>query len=230
MRVLLVEDDPSIAGALCEGLPRYGFTVDHVTTGAEALAGFGEAELVLLDLGLPDADGIDICRRIRVVSEVPLIIITARSDEIERVVGLELGADDYVSKPFGLRELVARMRAVTRRTAPRSGEPEAPPAPAETPAQQLGSLRLDRAARRAFVADSEVALTPKEFDLLSLLAATPGVVHTREQLIEEVWDSNWFGSTRTLDVHVGALRKKLADAVEVNTVRGVGFRLDPVQR
>jgi len=230
MRVLLVEDDPSIAGALCEGLPRYGFTVDHVTTGAEALAGFGDAELVLLDLGLPDADGIDICRRIRVVSEVPLIIITARSDEIERVVGLELGADDYVSKPFGLRELVARMRAVTRRTAPRSGEPEAPAVPAETPAQQLGSLRLDRAARRAFVADSEVALTPKEFDLLSLLAATPGVVHTREQLIEEVWDSNWFGSTRTLDVHVGALRKKLADAVEVNTVRGVGFRLDPVQR
>lgn len=230
MRVLLVEDDPSIAGALCEGLPRYGFTVDHVTTGAEALAGFGDAELVLLDLGLPDADGIDICRRIRVVSEVPLIIITARSDEIERVVGLELGADDYVSKPFGLRELVARMRAVARRTTPRSGEPEAPPAPAETPAQQLGSLRLDRAARRAFVADDEIALTPKEFDLLSLLAATPGVVHTREQLIEEVWDSNWFGSTRTLDVHVGALRKKLADAVEVSTVRGVGFRLDPVER
>ncbi|MEU4393376.1 response regulator transcription factor [Kribbella sp. NPDC023855] len=229
MRVLLVEDDPSIAGALCEGLPRYGFAVDHVTTGAEALAGFGAAELVLLDLGLPDADGIDICRRIRAVSEVPLIIITARSDEIERVVGLELGADDYVSKPFGLRELVARMRAVTRRTAPRSSaaEPEPPPAVAT---QQLGSLRLDRGARRAFVAETEISLTPKEFDLLSLLAATPGVVHTREQLIEEVWDSNWFGSTRTLDVHVGALRKKLADAVEVNTVRGVGFRLDPVAR
>lgn len=229
MRVLLVEDDPSIAGALRDGLPRYGFTVDHVTTGAEALAGFGTAELVLLDLGLPDADGIDICRRIRTVSEVPLIIITARSDEIERVVGLELGADDYVSKPFGLRELVARMRAVTRRTGVRSSEPE-PPAPGVAPTQRLGDLRLDRAARRAFVAGAEISLTPKEFDLLSLLAATPGVVHTREQLIEEVWDSNWFGSTRTLDVHVGALRKKLADAVEVNTVRGVGFRLDPVAR
>jgi DNA-binding response OmpR family regulator len=224
MRVLLVEDDPSIAGALCEGLPRYGFHVEAVTTGAEALAGFGAAELVLLDLGLPDADGIDICRRIRTTSDVPLIIITARSDEIERVVGLELGADDYVSKPFGLRELVARMRAVARRTTPR-GE-----GPAEPAGQQLGSLRLDRAARRAFVAGAEIALTPKEFDLLSLLAESPGVVLTREQLIERVWDSNWFGSTRTLDVHVGALRKKLAAAVEVNTVRGVGFRLDPVRR
>jgi two-component system, OmpR family, response regulator RegX3 len=114
MLVLLVEDDPSIAGALSEGLPRYGFSVEHVWTGAEALAAFREADLVLLDLGLPDADGIDVCRRIRATSDVPLIIITARSDEIERVVGLELGADDYVSKPFGLRELVARMRAVTR--------------------------------------------------------------------------------------------------------------------
>lgn len=226
MHVLLVEDDPSIAGALCDGLPRYGFSVGHVTTGADALAGFESAELVLLDLGLPDADGIDICRRIRATSDVPLIIITARSDEIERVVGLELGADDYVSKPFGLRELVARMRAVTRRTGPRTTESSG----AETAMQQLGSLRLDRAARRAFVADVEVQLTPKEFDLLSLLATSPGVVYTRDQLIEEVWDSNWFGSTRTLDVHIGALRKKLADAVEVHTVRGVGFRLEPVQR
>jgi DNA-binding response OmpR family regulator len=226
MRVLLVEDDPSIAGALCEGLPRYGFSVEHVWTGAEALAAFGEADLVLLDLGLPDADGIDVCRRIRATSDVPLIIITARSDEIERVVGLELGADDYVSKPFGLRELVARMRAVTRRTTPRESEPKPLP---ESAIQQLGRLRLDRAARRAFVADVEIQLTPKEFDLLSLLAATPGVVHTREQLIEGVWDSNWFGSTRTLDVHVGALRKKLDGAVEVHTVRGVGFRLEPVE-
>ena len=229
MRVLLVEDDPSIAGALIDGLPRYGFSVEHVTTGAEALAGFGAAELVLLDLGLPDADGIDVCRRIRATSDVPLIIITARSDEIERVVGLELGADDYVSKPFGLRELVARMRAVTRRTTPRGSEPE-PPKPAWTATQQLGDLRLDRAARRAFVGEVEIQLTPKEFDLLSLLAAGPGVVHTREQLIEEVWDSNWFGSTRTLDVHVGALRKKLDGSVEIHTVRGVGFRLEPVEQ
>ena len=217
---------PSIAGALSEGLPRYGFSVEHVWTGAEALAAFGAADLVLLDLGLPDTDGIDICRRIRATSDVPLIIITARSDEIERVVGLELGADDYVSKPFGLRELVARMRAVTRRTAPRESEPKS----AESETQQLGTLRLDRAARRAFVADVEIQLTPKEYDLLSLLAAGPGVVHTREQLIEEVWDSNWFGSTRTLDVHVGALRKKLDGSVEVHTVRGVGFRLEPVER
>ncbi|TDD63420.1 response regulator transcription factor [Kribbella antibiotica] len=227
MRVLLVEDDPSIAGALCEGLPRYGFSVDHVTTGAAALERFDGSELVLLDLGLPDADGIDICRRIRTTSDVPLIIITARSDEIERVVGLELGADDYVSKPFGLRELVARMRAVTRRGVPRSAESEAV---AEPVGQRLGPLRIDRAARRAFVADAEVTLTPKEFDLLSLLAESPGVVLTREQLIASVWDSNWFGSTRTLDVHVGALRKKLVAAVEISTVRGVGFRLEPAGR
>jgi DNA-binding response OmpR family regulator len=223
MQVLLVEDDPSIAGALCEGLPRYGFSVEHVWTGADALAAFDTAELVLLDLGLPDTDGIDVCRRIRATSDVPLIIITARSDEIERVVGLELGADDYVSKPFGLRELVARMRAVTRRTTAR---------PAEQPAedQQLGSLRLDRKARRVFVGQEEIQLTPKEYDLLVLLADNPGAVLTREQLIAEVWDSNWFGSTRTLDVHVGALRKKLAGAVEVHTVRGVGFRFEPVER
>jgi DNA-binding response OmpR family regulator len=229
MRVLLVEDDPSIAGALCEGLPRYGFSVEHVWTAADALEAFNEAEVVLLDLGLPDADGIDVCRRIRVTSDVPLIIITARSDEIERVVGLELGADDYVSKPFGLRELVARIRAVARRTTPRDSEPQPKPQP-ESAVHQLGRLRLDRAARRAFVDDVELQLTPKEFDLLSLLAASPGVVHTREQLIEEVWDSNWFGSTRTLDVHVGALRKKLDGAVEVHTVRGVGFRLEPVEQ
>jgi len=218
--VLLVEDDPAIAGALAEGLPRYGFEVRHVTTGAEALASHPAAGVVLLDLGLPDADGIDICRRIRAVSDVPLIIITARSDEIERVVGLEIGADDYVSKPFGLRELVARIRAVTRRTAVRDQ------VAAPVDAQQFGVMTLDRAARRVFVSGAEVSLTPREFDLLALLASRPGAVHTREQLIEEVWDSNWFGSTRTLDVHVGSLRKKLAGAIEVQTVRGVGFRLE----
>ncbi|MET7282224.1 response regulator transcription factor [Kribbella sp. NPDC005582] len=220
--VLLVEDDPAIAGALAEGLPRYGFEVRHVTTGAEALASHPAAGVVLLDLGLPDADGIDICRRIRAVSDVPLIIITARSDEIERVVGLEIGADDYVSKPFGLRELVARIRAVTRRTAVRDQVVAAAP----VDAQQFGVMTLDRAARRVFVSGTEVSLTPREFDLLALLASRPGAVHTREQLIEEVWDSNWFGSTRTLDVHVGSLRKKLAGAIDVQTVRGVGFRLE----
>lgn len=219
--VLLVEDDPAIAGALCDGLPRYGFEVRHVTTGAQALASHSAAEVVLLDLGLPDADGIDVCRRIRAVSEVPLIIITARSDEIERVVGLEIGADDYVSKPFGLRELVARIRAVTRRTAVRD---QVVAALVDT--QQLGAMTLDRAARRVFVSGVEVSLTPREFDLLALLASRPGAVHTREQLIEEVWDSNWFGSTRTLDVHIGSLRKKLAGAIDVQTVRGVGFRLE----
>ncbi|MBT0567614.1 response regulator transcription factor [Williamsia sp. CHRR-6] len=242
MRVLLVEDDPAIAEALVDGLPRYGFEVTHVTTAAEALAGFDDAEVVLLDLGLPDADGIEVCRTIRATSDVPLLIITARSDEVERVVGLELGADDYLTKPFGLRELVARIRAVLRRTtavatpdadgsdAGPSGSPAATtgpiPAAGGTQVQTIGRLRIDRDARRAFVDDDEVSLTPKEFDLLATLASRPGVVLGREDLMNEVWDEHWFGSTRTLDVHVGALRRKLTGALEITTVRGVGFRVE----
>jgi two-component system response regulator RegX3 len=244
MDVLLVEDDASIAGALLDGLPRYGFDVQHVTTSAEALQAHPGVRLVLLDLGLPDGDGIDVCRMIRAVSDVPIIIITARSDEVERVVGLELGADDYVSKPFGLRELVARMRAVLRRTTVRDEDPlgetsldsavplvNAQPTGVSAIAQDqvIGSLRLDRDGRRVFLEGAEIALTPKEFDLLSLLASRPGAVHTRESLISDVWDVHWFGSTRTLDVHVGALRRKLGIAIEVQTVRGVGFRLEPVR-
>ena len=222
MRILLVEDDPAIARALCDGLPRYGFEVTHVTTGAEALARHGEADLVLLDLGLPDVDGIDVCRRVRAVSEVPLLIITARSEEVERVVGLELGADDYLSKPFGLRELVARMRAVLRRTGPAS---VADQEPATESVQRLGALALDRLGRRLSGPDGEIAMTPKEFDLLVALAEQPGVVRAREDLMNEVWDPHWFGSTRTLDVHVGALRRKVGAHLDLQTVRGVGFRL-----
>jgi len=216
MRVLLVEDDDPVAESLCRGLERYGFSVDWVRTAGEALAA-GEYDMVLLDLGLPDSDGLDVCRELRARGPVPIIVISARSDEVDRVVGLELGADDYVSKPFGVREVVARMRAVLRRTRP---------ADADTPAEPAaGRVVIDRRSRRVSRDGAEVVLAPKEFDLLALLAEEPGAVFTREQIMEAVWDVNWFGSTKTLDVHVGALRRKLGDAAAVEAVRGVGFRL-----
>lgn len=152
---------------------------------------------------------------------MPIVVITARHDEIDTVAGLEVGADDYVSKPFGVREIIARIRAVMRRTGS-NAEVEA-----STPPPQLhGAITLDRAARRVSVDGSEIALAPKEFDLLAHLAETPGAVFTREQLMEAVWDEHWFGPTRTLDVHVAALRQKFGDALVLTTVRGVGFRLE----
>jgi DNA-binding response OmpR family regulator len=171
--------------------------------------------VVLLDLGLPDCDGFDVCRELRSRSEVPIIVVTARSDEVDRVVGLELGADDYMVKPFGFRELLARIRAVTRRRGPRF----------EPGATELGRLSLDRRTRRVLLDGEELALTPKEFDLLAYLADDPGAVRNRQQLIEEVWDPHWYGPTKTLDVHVASLRRKLGDAGWIETVRGVGFRL-----
>jgi two-component system response regulator RegX3 len=214
MRVLLVEDDDSIAEPLLSGLARYGFRVDRVRTGAEALAAASH-DLVLLDLGLPDMDGMDVCRRLRAVSPMPIIVITARSDEVDRVLGLELGADDYVVKPFGFRELVARIRAVTRRA--QATEPAA--------VQRLGSLELDRRERRVRIDGVAVTLTAKEFDLLALLSEDPGAVLARERILERVWDQHWFGPTKTLDVHVASLRGKLGDPGWIETVRGVGFRL-----
>jgi two-component system response regulator RegX3 len=216
MRVLLVEDDDSIAEPLTAGLGRHGFQVSRARTGAEALAA-PPHEVVLLDLGLPDMDGIDVCRQLRATSAVPIIVVTARSEEVDRVLGLELGADDYVVKPFGFRELVARIRAVTRRARPPAG-------PAEDP-QRLGRLELDRRQRLVLLDGEEVALTAKEFDLLALLAENPGAVFTRDQILEQVWDPHWFGPTKTLDVHVASLRKKLGDPGWIETVRGVGFRL-----
>ena len=219
MRVLLVEDDDPVAESLRRGLERYGFAVDWVRTGREALAA-PQPDLVLLDLGLPDTDGLDVCRELRSRGTVPIIVISARSDEVDRVVGLELGADDYVSKPFGVREVVARMRAVLRRTSAATADAAPEPEPA-------GRLAIDRRARRVQVDGAELTLAPKEFDLLALLAEEPGAVFTREQIMEAVWDVNWFGSTKTLDVHVGALRRKLGDAAAVEAIRGVGFRLSP---
>jgi two-component system, OmpR family, response regulator RegX3 len=225
MRVLVVEDDPAIAGPLVRGLTRAGYEVEHVATAAQALAATS-VDLVLLDLGLPDADGIDVCRQLRATSSVPIIVVSARTDELDRVLGLELGADDYVVKPFGMRELIARIRAVLRRVqlpVPVTSEP--PLTPSEWDTTVVGRLRLDRRARRVHLGDGEVPLTPKEFDLLAVLMRDPGAVYRRETIIDEVWDTNWYGSTRTLDVHVAALRRKLGDPTWIETVRGVGFRL-----
>jgi DNA-binding response OmpR family regulator len=217
MRLLVIEDDPSIAEPLSAGLRREGFDIELAGTGAMALEA-DECDLVLLDLGLPDMDGRDVCRLLRQRSKVPIIVVTARGDEIDRVILLELGADDYVVKPFGFRELVARIRAVLRRTGEQS-EP-APPDPCIV----VGQLSIDTRTRSVTLDGSPVTLTPKEHDLLVYLARDPGAVFTRKQLIEDVWDQNWWGSTKTLDVHIASLRKKLSPEL-IETVRGVGFRL-----
>ncbi|MFN8035924.1 MAG: response regulator transcription factor [Acidimicrobiia bacterium] len=215
MEILLVEDDDAIAAPLAKGLEREGFAVRRVATGAAALDA-EPPDVVLLDLGLPDVDGFEVCRRLRAGSDVPIIVITARSDEVDRVVGLELGADDYIVKPFGFRELVARIRAVTRRRQPRGDDGAL---------TELDGLVVDRRTRRVTVGSDEVPLTPKEFDLLALLAEDPGAVISRQRILEEVWDPHWYGPTKTLDVHVASLRKKLGDPSWIETVRGVGFRL-----
>ncbi len=215
MRILLVEDEDAIAEPLADGLRREGFVVDRAATGSEALAA-AASDLVLLDLRLPDLDGLDVCRRLRERSDVPIIVVTARGEEADRVVGLELGADDYVVKPFGLRELIARIRAVSRRTSSRGSTTEP---------LRIGALEVDERARRATLGGRELELTPKEFDLLAALARDPGAAISRRRLLEEVWETTWYGSAKTIDVHVAALRRKLGDPGWIETVRGVGFRL-----
>jgi len=214
VRVLIVEDEETIAEPLAEGLRREGFEVERAASGAEALAA-PAVDLVLLDLRLPDLDGLDVCRELRARSSVPIIVVTARGEEADRVVGLELGADDYVVKPFGLRELIARIRAVSRRARGDSADGVV----------RVGELEVDRRARRARVGGRELQLTPKEFDLLAALARDPGAALSRRRLLEEVWETSWYGSTKTIDVHVAALRRKLGDPGWIETVRGVGFRL-----
>lgn len=222
VQVLVVEDDDAIAEPLVRGLEREGFEVARAATGGEGLEAATRQpvpELVLLDLGLPDVDGYEVCRRLRAISDVPIIVITARGDEIDRVLGLELGADDYVVKPFGFRELVARIRAVTRRTGRETGGAERGPLAVDE------HVELDARSRRVTRDGEEVALTRKEFDLLALLARDPGATLTREEILEQVWDAHWYGPTKTLDVHIASLRRKLGDAGLIETVRGVGFRL-----
>ena len=214
MDVLLVEDDDAVAEPLAKGLAREGFVVRRAPDGASALAA-DPGDLVLLDLGLPDVDGFEVCRTLRARSSVPIIVLSARGEEVDRVIGLELGADDYLVKPFGLRELIARIRAVTRRVDRRP----------DVDTIDVGDLRIDRRAHQVSIAGRAVTLTPKEYDLLVCLARDPGAVRTRGEIIDEVWDTHWYGPTKTLDVHVASLRRKLGDPAFVETVRGVGYRL-----
>jgi DNA-binding response OmpR family regulator len=215
MRVLVVEDEDAIADPLLEGLGREGFEVERAATGQDALSA-AEPDLVLLDLRLPDVDGFEVCRRLRERSRVPIIVVSARGEEVDRVVGLELGADDYIVKPYGLRELVARIHAVMRRLEPRAGD--------VTP-MRVDGLVVDRRARRVTLDGDPLQLTPREFDLLALLASDPGAAISRERIFEDVWETRWFGSPKTIDVHIAALRRKLGDPGWIETVRGVGFRL-----
>ncbi len=217
MRVLVVEDEDAIAVPLQEGLEREGFEVERAATGQAALDA-AQVDIVLLDLRLPDIDGLDVCRQLRARSDVPIIIVSARGEEADRVVGLELGADDYVVKPFGLREVVARIRAVARRG---RGRPDG------RGGIVIGPLVVDVSGHRVVLDGEPLELTPKEFDLLVLLASEPDVAVTRQRVMAEVWNTTWFGSTKALDVHVASLRRKLGDPGWIETVRGIGFRLHP---
>jgi len=218
VRILIVEDDDAIAKPLADGLRREGFEVTRVATGEQALEA-SLPDLVLLDLRLPGMDGTEVCRRLRARSDVPIIVVTAKGEEVDRVVGLELGADDYIVKPFGFRELLARIRAVMRRARPGSDRFQI----------QAGELEIDVRGRRATLEGAPLNLTTKEFDLLALLASEPGTVVSRQRILREVWDTDWFGPTKTVDVHVASLRKKLGDPAWIETVRGIGLRLVPHQ-
>ncbi|MFF5425497.1 MULTISPECIES: response regulator transcription factor [unclassified Streptomyces] len=228
MRLLLVEDDDHVAAALSAVLARHGFAVTHARNGEEALQAVlptaqGERPsfgVILLDLGLPDQDGYQVCGRIRKLTTTPVIMVTARADVRSRIHGLNLGADDYVVKPYDTGELLARIHAVSRRST----------GPEETAAGsgsllRLGSVTIELPTRRVSVDGESVALTRKEFDLLALLAQRPGVVFRREQIISEVWHTSWEGTGRTLEVHVASLRSKLRMPALIETVRGVGYRL-----
>ena len=225
IRILLVEDEATISEPLAESLGRDGFEAEVAAT----LAGAREAirreppDLVLLDVMLPDGDGRDLAREIRHASDVPIVMLTARGEEIDRVLGLELGADDYVVKPFSSRELTARIRAIMRR-----GRARQQRSPIE-----IGAVRLDPASRTLTKDGEPIDLAAREFDLLHLLMENAGEVLRRERIMDEVWDPHWFGPTKTLDVHISWLRKKIEDdpahPTYITTIRGVGFRFRPVE-
>jgi DNA-binding response OmpR family regulator len=221
-RVLLAEDDVSISEPLARALRREGYEVEVREDGPTALeAGLlGAFDLLVLDLGLPGIDGLEVCRRLRTEGHsFPVLVLTARADEVDTVVGLDAGADDYVTKPFRLAELLARVRALLRRGAAEG-----------TSQSTTQGVRIDVESHRAWMGDDELQLTAKEFDLLRVLVRDAGRVVTREQLMREVWDTTWWSSTKTLDMHISWLRKKLGDDAAapryISTVRGVGFRFE----
>ena len=223
MKVVLIEDDPAIAGAIVDALEAVSWSVRHLATGQDGLESLrrDSADILVVDLGLPDIDGIEVVRRAREQAGLPIIVVSARGEEADRILALELGADDYLVKPFGIRELLARIRAVHRRSA-------AAPGSEKDSILTVGSLSIDPRQRSVTVGGDSVTLTTKEFDLLHYLAGDPEAVFRRETILQDVWDMNWYGSTKTLDVHIASLRKKLGDPRWIESVRGVGFRLhDP---
>lgn len=224
-RVLVVEDDEGIREMLKYNLVTAGFSVQEARDGAAGLrtARTSPPDLILLDLMLPGMSGFDFCRALRKSSRVPVIMITAKDAEVDKIVGLELGADDYITKPFSIREVLARVNAVLRRAQPDANEPKAIPEH-----DSIGSFSIDRAARRVMLGSEEIKLTAREFDLLSYLLAFPGRVHTRDVLLENVWGPEFTGDRKTVDVHIRWLREKFQARApfEIATVRGIGYRMD----
>jgi DNA-binding response OmpR family regulator len=222
--VLVVEDEASIASFVSLYLKNAGYDVRTAATGSEALsqAAVGDVNLIILDLMLPDIDGIDVCRRIRQRSEVPILMLTARDEDVDKIIGLEVGADDYLTKPFNPRELVARVKSILRRAAPERRD-------LESAQLRHGDLLIDAGRREVRVGEEEIQLAPKEFDLLWELLDHRGLVLTRDQLLERVWGYTFAGDTRTVDVHVRQLRRKLGDASPIVTVWGVGYKVSPAR-
>ncbi len=222
--VLVVEDEPSIASFVSLYLKNAGYTVKAVASGSEALAQVESEEpaLVVLDLMLPDIDGIEVCRRIRQRRDIPILMLTARDEDVDKIIGLEVGADDYMTKPFNPRELVARVKSILRRSTPAR-------ATSESAEIRHGDLHVDSGRREAHVGETEIQLAPKEFDLLWELLDHRGIVLTRDQLLERVWGYTFAGDTRTVDVHVRQLRRKLGEASPIVTVWGVGYKVSPAR-
>lgn len=218
--ILVVDDEPNIADLVELYLRRDGFRVVKAATGEDGVRAVTHhrPRLVVLDVGLPDIDGLEVCRRLRQTTTIPVIFLTARDTEVDRILGLELGADDYVTKPFSPAELVARVKAVLRRSDGTSAPPEI---------VQVGGVAIDLGRREVRVDGEPVAFTTKEFDLLEFLAERPGLALSRQQILDGVWGYDWFGDVRTVDVHIAQVRKKVERAVRIDTVRGVGYRLDP---
>src|SRR6478672_10650260 len=216
--IVVVDDEPNIADLVDLYLTRDGYRVVQAATGQAALEAVERSRprLVVLDVGLPDIDGLEVCRRLRRTSTIPVIFLTARDGEVDRILGLELGADDYMTKPFSPAELVARVKAVLRRV-------DGGPAPEVV---QAGDTTIDCGRREVRVRDDPVEFTTKEFDLLRYLAERPGLALSRQQILDGVWGYDWFGDARTVDVHIAQVRKKLGDAATITTVRGVGYRLE----